>query len=159
MGLTTILSQEHKVVLEKLLVLEGALPALDVDAIEEVLHFMEESLPLHRQKEEELLFPALGKHIGVEDGPIAIMLSEHVTEKGYVVELRRALDERKAGGGADENVRRPALSILQLLRAHIAKEDEILFPMEEHHLTPEEQAEVARGMDAIGACCAECGRA
>ena len=156
MALTSILSREHQVVLGKLRQLEDALSELDLKVLEEVLRFMEGDLPLHRKKEEEVLFPALGRHIGTETGPIAVMLQEHEAELNHLRDLRAAVDDLKGGGDAGNRVRGSARAILELLRAHIRKEDEILFPMAEQRLTPEEHAEVARSMAAIGYCCPAC---
>lgn len=150
MGLTTVLSDEHKVVLGKLDEMEKALGGPDLPAIERVLSFMETDLGLHRRKEEEILFPALGRHIGLEGGPIAVMLQEHAIEKGYLIDLRAAVEEAKAGQETAERIREAARGILDLLRAHIEKEDKILFPMAEKTLSPEEQAALTPKMDEIG---------
>lgn len=150
MGMTQILSQEHQVVLGKLDRLEGSLQGPDVSGVEEVLRFMENDLVLHRRKEEEVLFPALAKQIGVEGGPIGVMLSEHSTEKELLTDLRAAVDSAKAGKDTKDEIRGAAQGILDLLRPHIQKEDNILYPMAEQILSPEEQAAVARGMAEIG---------
>lgn len=156
MALTTVLTHEHEIVLEKLKNLEASLEGPDFPGAEEVLSFMETDLGLHRRKEEEILFPALGKHIGVEGGPIAVMLQEHATEKGYVTDLRTAVDGAKAGEDTTEALRKAAWGILDLLRAHIEKEDKILYPMAEKTLSSEEKADLAARMDEVGTCCKEC---
>lgn len=155
MALTEILSREHKVVLEKLDGMEKALETLDISGIDEVLTFMETDLSLHRKKEEEVLFPTLGRHIGVEQGPIACMLSEHATEKGFMVDLRAALTEAKAGGDAGEKIKKAVWGILDLLRAHIEKEDHVLFPLAEETLSAEECSEASGRMAEIGTFCQE----
>ncbi len=156
MSLTANLSREHQVVLSRLGELEDALKDLDLAVLEDVLRFFEVDLPLHRRKEEEILFPALARHIGDEGGPISVMLAEHETEKAHVEDLKRAVNELKSGGNAGGAVRSSATAILDLLRAHIQKEDEILFPMAEQFLTSEEQVEAGRAMEAIGTCCPQC---
>ncbi|MCZ6692075.1 MAG: hemerythrin domain-containing protein [Planctomycetota bacterium] len=156
MSLTTILSREHQVILSRLGELEDALKDLDLAMLEDVLRFFEADLPLHRRKEEEILFPVLARHIGAEGGPISAMLAEHETEKAYLEDLRRAVNEVKSGADAGGAVRSSATAILFLLRAHIQKEDEFLFPMAEQFLTDEEKAEVGRAMEAIGTCCSQC---
>ena len=97
MSLTTILSREHQVILSRLGELEDALKDLDLAMLEDVLRFFEADLPLHRRKEEEILFPVLARHIGAEGGPISAMLAEHETEKAYLGDLRRAVNEVKSG--------------------------------------------------------------
>jgi hemerythrin-like domain-containing protein len=118
--------------------------------VEQFLAFMKGDLVLHRRKEEEVLFPILGGHIGVAGGPIAVMLSEHATEKALLEELDGALADARQGQEATERIRRAAEGILDLLRAHIQKEDHVLFPIAEDRLTPEEQAEGTRRMETIG---------
>jgi hemerythrin-like domain-containing protein len=94
----------------------------------EFLKFTAEFAEPHHHKEEEVLFPALErKGIPNEGGPIGVMLSEHEMKRGYVKEL--------AAGNAEA-----AGKIIALLRDHINKENNILYPMAEQVLTPDELA-------------------
>jgi hemerythrin-like domain-containing protein len=152
MALTEILVDEHKTVLEKLDRLEEAVSDGDREAAQSLLSFFEFDLQLHRRKEEEVLFPALGEHIGIDSGPVACMLEEHAREKTLVRDLRASLEQ--AGGGA--NLRRAVGAFVSHLRLHIQKENEVLFPMAENLLPPEQKEIVFDGMRRIGSCCAAC---
>ena len=151
MQITHLLSQEHQVVLEQLQALEAALDRFDPGQVAATLRFFDEQVTLHRRKEEEVLFPALARYIGTEMGPIAVMLHEHREEQARLEEIRVALD---AGDTPEARgtLRRAGRQILDLLRNHIAKEDNVLFPLAERTLSAEEKMEAQEGMDAIGYC-------
>lgn len=89
----------------------------------------------HHGKEEGLFFPALEEAgIRKENGPIGVMLYEH--EKGR--ELIRQMSEALAGTGIDtELFTNASTSYINLLRNHIEKENNILFPMGDSRLSDE----------------------
>jgi hemerythrin-like domain-containing protein len=77
----------------------------------------------HHAKEERALFPAMvAAGLPSGDGPIGTMLAEHVEGRA----LLRAMADADAGGRADAAER-----YLDLLRAHIDKENGVLFPLAE----------------------------
>lgn len=148
---TEALSREHQVVLKQLQSFEDALQRSDEAVIRETLRFFDERIVLHRRKEEEVLFPVIGRYIGAEHGPIACMLDEHRMEKQLIEQIRQALSRWPDNKARDE-VRTAGMAILNLLRAHIDKEDGILFPMSEEVMTPEEKESVQKSFDEIGYC-------
>lgn len=157
-NITQNLRREHQVVLAKLAEFEAALERHDVAAIRDGVRFLEEKLVPHRRKEEEALFPALGKHIGTEVGPVACMLEEHREEGDKLQELREALAQ-SSGAEGRARVAVAGQQILSHLRAHIQKEDNVLFPMVEGMLSEPEKREAQARMASIGSCCGECGEA
>ena len=90
----------------------------------------------HFREEEQALFPVLGRHLGLEDGPIAAMMEEHarLRQLQLVYEGSLAALEYQHPGDWAESLQRAAEGILNLLPLHIAKEDEVLFPMAESML-------------------------
>lgn len=85
----------------------------------------------HHGKEEDRLFAAMVERGFARDqGPIAVMLEEHRAGRDHVAALARIGD---GDGPLTEDERRQlcshALSYCALLKAHIRKEDEILYPM------------------------------
>jgi len=102
----------------------------------------------HHGKEEEILFAKMVEHgFPKSGGPIAVMLHEHDQGRRLVGILR----ERAAAGGAWTAAERGeivevAQSYAGLLRAHIHKEDAILYPMAEQHLP-------AQAIQEIGEAC------
>lgn len=140
------LSSDHEKILEKLDELQDAInPLIDKDRIREFLHFTETFAEPHHQKEEKVLFPALEKKgIPNEGGPIGMMLYEHETKRGYVKALKEALE------ASDENgIRENAQAIVNLLRDHIYKEDNILYPCAKDALTEDELIELGHQCEKI----------
>ncbi len=105
----------------------------------------------HHGKEEERLFAALVRAgLPREAGPIAVMLHEHELGRQHV----RALAAVGAGTGSLDPAEREALvahatAFVELLRAHIAKEDGVLFPMAAQRLSPETLARLAEEFEAF----------
>ena len=91
----------------------------------------------HHGKEEDILFQRMvARGFSRDTGPVAVMLHEHRVGRGHVAVLR------EAGGGAGplaavetELVLEHAGAFIPLLRAHILKEDRILYPMAVRLLT------------------------
>jgi hemerythrin-like domain-containing protein len=89
----------------------------------------------HHGKEEGILFPALtdaGMPTG--GGPVAVMLSEHVEGRTFIKEMERAISGTVDATGFTQAARGYAA----LLRTHIAKENDVLFPMAERFLASAE---------------------
>jgi hemerythrin-like domain-containing protein len=87
----------------------------------------------HHAKEEDVLFEALIKNgMPRENSPIAAMLMEHDQGRSHVAALETATREVLAGQ-TDRTavIAEQALAYAELLREHIAKEDDILYPLAE----------------------------
>jgi hemerythrin-like domain-containing protein len=148
---TEILSGEHRVIEQVLNCLEmiarRAIEArrLDADdahaAIDFLRHFAD---GCHHRKEEDVLFPAMeARGFSAECGPTAVMRHEHVLGRAAIQGMEENVARAAAGDDdALASFSRYARYYLDLLRAHIAKEDHRLFPMAESVLTEEEQGEV-----------------
>jgi len=93
----------------------------------------------HHGKEEDILFRAMGQAgFPTQGGPVAVMLQEHDIGRAHVRELDRlAAQEGPFSAGERQRVAEESLGYASLLRAHIHKEDEILYPMAEARLPPE----------------------
>jgi hemerythrin-like domain-containing protein len=108
----------------------------------------------HHHKEEDVLFEAMIDHgFPREAGPVAVMLHEHVQGRALVGVL--AEKGAAAGPWSDEDrqdIADAAHGFADLLRAHIQKEDRILYPMAEQRLPPD-------ALTAVGEACAEQDRA
>jgi hemerythrin-like domain-containing protein len=99
----------------------------------------------HHGKEEDLLFPLLEKKgMPRGGGPIGVMLMEHDQGRGLVGQMDIAGKEFATGdSAAGLRWATAAADYAELLREHIAKENEVLFVMAERMLTPVEQQELA----------------
>lgn len=94
----------------------------------------------HHSKEEEILFPLLGKRgIPVEGGPVGVMLIEHDRARGLITEMSAATEGGITRDTA-ERWTRAAWNYSDLMHNHFYKEEEILFKMADRVLGLEEQS-------------------
>jgi hemerythrin-like domain-containing protein len=138
-----ILGTQHQEVLARLDSVEGTLDGHgDLAAF---LAYLERDVMQHFAVEEEALFPILAHHLSLSQGPLAVMNAEHAAFRELLGNLRTAV------GTADRAAQRMrAQELIELLRAHIAKEDHVLFPMASQLLSVDEQQEVDARAAAIG---------
>jgi len=105
----------------------------------------------HHAKEENLLFPLmLEKGFSNEQGPISVMLHEHVEGRNFVKGMEAEINEYKKG---KESVLPDIYANMQgyidLLRAHIGKENNVLFRMADRVISPAEHQFLLNEFDAI----------
>jgi hemerythrin-like domain-containing protein len=87
----------------------------------------------HHGKEEGILFPALIKAgMPEKGGPVGVMLSEHDQGRNLIKDMEDAISPRLNFA----KFAKAAKEYTNLLRAHIQKENNVLFPMAEQALTP-----------------------
>jgi hemerythrin-like domain-containing protein len=107
----------------------------------------------HHAKEEELLFVKMQERgMPVRGGPIAVMLQEHDEGRRRVKAVAEALPQARSGDpSALASVRSNLLAYVQLLRAHIDKEDNVLYPMADRLFTPEDQRALTKAFEKVEA--------
>jgi hemerythrin-like domain-containing protein len=99
----------------------------------------------HHVKEERVLFAALLRHgFSDKEGPVAVMNWEHEEART----LMRDLGLLASGTGEwtkeiCEDINTAATTYVTLLRNHIDKENDVLYPMAEKRLPPKEWDEIA----------------
>ena len=151
-----ILMTEHRFIEDVLGSLEAFVDQLEPDQqgarqhIEKYAEFFREFADrCHHGKEEDQLFATLGDHGFPRDaGPLFVMVGEHNMGRSYI----KVLASMGAGAGALNDtelrkVRETAGGFIPLLRMHIQKEDEILFPAAERALPPAVLEELACGFE------------
>ncbi|KAA3601500.1 MAG: hemerythrin [Calditrichaeota bacterium] len=132
MKATQILTEEHKIILkaldclEKFVLESKAQNELDAAIAEIFFDFIENFADkTHHSKEEDLLFIAMNKYgLSMEMGPIAVMLEEHEQGRNCVLGMKDALESSNIEGFSVN-----ATNFIGMLRNHIYKEDNILYPM------------------------------
>lgn len=155
---TDVLRQEHDAILRMLDGAEEVARLLErgdqVSA--EVLSGLLEFFRLfadgcHHGKEEGLLFPLLEKRgMRREGGPIGVMLMEHEQGRWLIREMAAATRAYSAGDAeARPRWSAAARGYAHLLRQHIAKENQVLFPMADRLLTDCDQQEITAGFDRL----------
>lgn len=105
---------------------------------------IQNEIDAHFREEEQALFPVLGRRIGTEDGPIAVLMEEHSVFRRLQLDYERALGALEAGESGEwpERLAGAADAIHGLLPPHIEKEEQVLFPMAEAVLEDGEWDEV-----------------
>jgi len=137
---TSRLREEHQLILQvadamQALVAEADAGNWDFEAFDQCVTFIRLFADAcHHGKEEDLLFPELEKAgMSRQQGPIAMMLEEHRIGRQYVSFMVDALDPARAGDEeARARLRNAAHGYVELIRAHIMKEDHVLFNMADH---------------------------
>jgi hemerythrin-like domain-containing protein len=160
MKATDVLKNEHKLVLAVLGAAEEDAARMrdtgevDLDRMRQLLEFFRVFVDrCHHAKEEHRLFPWLeDRGFPVEGGPIAVMLAEHDEGRGYVQAIESGIKGAEDGEPEAVAVLADALtSYADLLRAHIAKENNILFPMADARLSDQDQEDLITEFDEIEA--------
>jgi len=158
MEATNILMDEHRVIERVLTSLQAAAQQLDkgrpirigffLDAADFIKGFAD---GCHHLKEEGVLFPAM-EAAGVprEGGPIGAMLADHEEGRRLTRGMRAEAEKVAAGETtARDQVVENALGYVALLRAHIWKEDNILFPMADRVILAAGQARLAADFERV----------
>jgi len=105
----------------------------------------------HHAKEEGVLFISMQKHgVPVQGGPIGVMLDEHEQGRMTTSAMRQAAERWEDGDDAAiRDVIQNARNYVSLLRQHIAKEDQILFPMAERALPLADQEQMLEAFKRV----------
>lgn len=156
---TQVLKEEHTLILQALDALERKItqvesgapadPAYFEKAVEFLRTFADKC---HHAKEEHLLFKTMVERgFPREAGPIAVMLHEHDIGRAFVRGIAEAAASPAPDDAAVRRIIENGRGFIQLLRAHIDKENTILFPMADNVLGPEDQAYLEKAFERFEA--------
>ncbi len=152
------LKHEHQVIL---LFCDGAVRearrlesggVLDAARIEGMVDFIRNFADrCHHAKEEVHLFARLGERgFPMQAGPVGMMLHEHELGRAHVAAIAEALPRAAAGdAAATRAIAAGLLGWAELLRAHIFKEDNILYPMAQQALSADDMAELEARFERV----------
>lgn len=155
---TEVLKHEHQIILIVLGAVEldmqqiqdgGPVPE---ERIGQMIDFIQNFADrCHHAKEEKLLFARMGERgMPVHGGPIGVMLQEHDEGRRLVRAAAEVLPQAGMGNaGARTALSSNLLNFVRLLRAHINKEDNILYPMADEILTTADQTDLAAAFDRV----------
>ncbi len=148
MKATDILKSEHDVIKILLADLDavckkiGREEQVDPDHLDQILDFIRNFADaFHHAKEEDLLF-SLMEEAGVPDEKdlVGELLAEHTLGRAFVMSLADEVELIREGKrAAATDFVDFAQSYILLLAHHICKEDNILCPMVDRHLTSQQQ--------------------
>lgn len=155
---TDILSNEHRVIeqvldcLLKMVSRAVEQRVLEKEPARQAIDFFRNFADrCHHGKEEAHLFPAMEARGFVRDGgPTGVMRLEHEQGRQYVGAMDQAVES--AAEGDVEAIRQFAESaqrFVQLLRAHIEKEDHCLFSMANQTFSEQEQCDLLMKFDQV----------
>lgn len=141
--ITKALVDEHRLILRMIALLEKNAPRTAagsylnwqfyLDGIDFIRQYADR---FHHAKEEDVLFKALiDNGMPKDHSPVAAMLMEHDQGRSYVLAMESAVHEALAGRtDIYQAIADNALGYAALLRDHIEKEDDILYPLSERIL-------------------------
>jgi len=140
---TTVLRQEHQLILRVTDALEHTLDSLesgvdpDLELIGECIRFFRlYADACHHGKEEDLLFTELEEWgMPRHEGPIAVMLAEHRHGRELVRRMAEALEEAGSTETAMHALKNAGWAWIDLIRSHIGKENGVLFEIADGMVT------------------------
>jgi hemerythrin-like domain-containing protein len=110
----------------------------DINHLEQIVDIIRNFADgLHHAKEENLFFPFLAeKGFSPTEGPVAVMLHEHVAGRNFVKRIAENITLYKNGNKSSlTEIYRNMNGYSELLRSHISKENNILFRMADRVLS------------------------
>jgi len=152
------LEEEHKAIKLMLRISEKVCEKLESgeevnpEHLEQIVEFIKVFADkCHHGKEEDLLFTAMEEAgIPKKGGPIGVMLTEHDMGRGYVKAMSEAVAKYKGGDRkVSSAIVGNARNYIALLTQHIDKEDNILYPMADMHLSEERQKELLEEFERV----------
>jgi len=156
---TQVLMAEHELILQALDALEKKVAAIQAGAAPDRTYFEKAVSFLrtfadkcHHGKEENLLFKRMAERgFPVQSGPLAVMLADHDAGRAFI----RGIADGAAKLGTDpvaaKQIVENARGYIDLLRAHIDKENNVLFPMADRALGAEDQAFLSKEFERFEA--------
>ena len=142
------LMHEHEIILHMLTGAEKQVLSIrndrkiDVRKIQDIIEFSRNFTDkCHHAKEERHLFVKLQERgMSKDQGPIAVMLHEHDTGRELIRGIEISLIQYRTGKTEMlERIVDKLQQYIDLLRSHIAKENNILFPMGDKMLSMEDK--------------------
>jgi len=149
-----VLIREHNEGLQHLVVLENAAESIKLNGfspeafeqIAETIRWLNTEVRRHTQIEEKFLFPLIERHMGSLAEQVR---GEHRDLWDLFNDLLQAVKEVEEGrlhGTSIRDIVAIAKSIVELLRAHVRREDTMVFPAVKQLLTRDEYDELLVGI-------------
>jgi iron-sulfur cluster repair protein YtfE (RIC family) len=144
-SISRFLSDDHSACDDRFAAAENAVAAKDWTQARAEFDAFNLSMQRHFAMEEGVLFPAFETRTGMSGGPTSVMRAEHAQMKGLLAQMAAAL-----AGGEPQSYLGLSETLLMLMRQHNMKEENILYPMSDQALAPD-QPDLIQRMTAISA--------
>ncbi len=131
-SLRNFLTEDHRHCDDLLALSETALASGDIGRAQEAFDAFVAAMNLHFEAEETRLFPAFENRTGMSSGPTQVMRHEHQQMRGL---MAAAVDALKAG--EIDEYQGQVETLLIMMQQHNMKEENILYPMCDQHLSGE----------------------
>lgn len=129
-SITELMTHDHRGCDEIFATIETAVAKGDWDKAGDALTAFGEALEAHLNTEENIIFPRFESVSGMVDGPTRMMRMEHIDMRQGLDNMRDALKRKDADDLSGE-----AETLLILIQQHNMKEENILYPMCDNHLS------------------------
>ena len=141
-NITQILSDEHQIILKVIDAVNSECDelekgkTLDISFFQKTINFIKNYADkFHHAKEEDILFKAMLENVEhLHCNPIPVMLHEHDEGRTFVYGMEQGVSENNT-----DKIIQNARGYGMLLRDHIYKEDNVLYPMAEEALSDEQK--------------------
>lgn len=163
-NVTQVMVEEHKLILRMIALVEKNTELLEqgkfrdwqfyLDAVSFIRNYADR---FHHAKEEDVLFKALvANGMPRENSPVAAMMMAHDQGRDFVRGMEEAAQLAKEGEpGQVSRIAENARGYARLLRDHIDKEDNILYPLAEKVLPEDVRPAMQEGYRQAEASAAE----
>lgn len=131
-SIAELMANDHRRCDDDFSVIEQAVKKDDWGSAERCLAEFRAALERHLTAEETVLFPAFEAATGMSMGPTRVMRMEHMQMRSLLDDLQTAT----AAGNAAE-FRGQVETLLILMQQHNLKEENVLYPMCDQHLSGE----------------------
>lgn len=131
-NIRTFMTDDHRHCDDLFAEAEQAIARKDLEAARAAFGHFRTGILAHFATEEKTLFPTFEAKIGSSMGPTQVMRMEHVQMRALLDEAVDALES----GNADDYLGQ-AESLLIMMQQHNMKEENILYPMCDEHLSAE----------------------
>lgn len=154
--ITAVMVKEHQLILRMIALLEQNVVLMGqgrfrnwqffLDAVDFIRHYADR---FHHAKEEDVLFVELiSNGMPEKQSPIEAMYIEHDQGRAFVRAMAEAAEKAQAGEpGQMTVIAENAASYIALLREHIDKEDNVLYPLAERILPEEVRARMVEAYE------------
>lgn len=129
-GLAKFFMDDHRAIDKLWAEVEGAVEAGDDGRAKACFTTFRDTMLRHLKMEEEVLFPAFEQATGMRGGPTQVMRMEHEQMRGLLSQMSGLADAGDLSEVVDQGD-----TLLMLIQQHNSKEEGILYPMAEQHLS------------------------